>query len=389
MRRVFYLPLEAYRERYTESLTGWTVSRFSAEASIALSVIEGKVLPGSGTIKTGSVLDAHGRAYWSATQIAELVRVLHQSDTTSEDVIYLDDMFTPGYEAIPYILDQMPVHRAPRVFARNHAQSVDPDDFTFKMRPWMRPYETMVYGSASAIICASSVHREAMEIAMLDRCSASIKVLGLPYDHFAVLGTCAGPVQPLAERAMQVIYSSRFDPEKQPHFFMDVVEASASAHHTREIQFVLCTGGEEVRSADRRALQRLSELEAAGRIVVRRKCSKAEYYAHLAASRVQLNTARQDFISYTAIEASTFGTPTLAPAFRSFPETLRNSARHLFVPWSVQDAVSKLRELVRNPQQADADGWLARTQHGTLSRIIKEVCRAPASLPWWLAEDQP
>lgn len=383
MRRVFYLPLEAYRERYTESLTGWTVSRFSAEPSVSLIVIEGKVLPGSGSIKTGSVLDAHGRSYWGTTQIAELVRVLHQTDTTCEDAIYLDDMFTPGYEAIPYILSQMPAYRTPRIFARNHAQSVDPDDFTFKMRAWMRPYEEMVYASAHTIFCASSVHREAMEIARLDGLRANIRVVGLPYDHFAVRNTHKQPLLPLAIRPLQVIYSSRFDAEKQPHFFMDIVEASDP-----QIDFVLCTGGESVRSSDHRALSRLTELEKSGRISVYRKCTKSEYYAHLASSRAQLNTARQDFISYTAIEASTFGTPTLAPAFRAFPEALRNNARYLFVPWSLQDAVFKLAELVHTPREADADSWLARSQHSTLDRIIREICRAPASAPWWCMEDQ-
>ena len=43
-----------------------------------------------------------------------------------------------------------------------------------------------------------------------------------------------------------------------------------------------------------------------GRVRVVTKATKLDYYTELANSRVQLNTARQDFISYTAIEASTF-----------------------------------------------------------------------------------
>lgn len=378
IRRIFYLPLEPYQERYTESLTGWTVSRFSAEPDVSLVTIEGRSLPGNGKINVGSVLDAHGRAYWSATQIAELVRTLHSTETSSEDAIYLDDMFTPGYEAIPYILNQMPGSRAPRVFARNHAQTVDPDDFTFKMRAWMRSYEKMVYSSAAAIFCASSAHRELMEVAMLDRERADISVVGLPYDHNAVRAIYPYPLVPLIDRPHRVIYSSRFDVEKQPHFFMDVVEASDA-----RIEFVLCTGGDQVRSTDRRALLRLSELERSGRITVRRGCKKATYYATLASCRAQINTARQDFISYTAIEASSFQTPTLAPAYRSFPEALRNNPRYLFVPWSVKDAVNKLYELVFYPQQEDADGWLARTQHDTLDRILRALCRVKVQAPWW------
>jgi len=378
--RVFYLPLEAYQERYTESLAGWTIGRFSANPKMDVTVVEGNLLPGGGEIKTGAVLDAHGRSYWSATQIAALVATLRRDGASSEDVIYMDDMFTPGYEAIPYILSQTPASCRPKLFARNHAQSVDPDDFTFRMRAWMRPYEEMLYASADGVICASSAHAEAMKIAMLDQHRASIHVLGLPYDHNAVRSLYPAPVLPLDERPLQVIYCSRFDAEKQPHLFMDIVEASDP-----QIKFVMCTGGLEVRSSAT-ALERLSQLERSGRVHVLRGCTKSGYYEQLANSRVQLNTARQDYISYTAIEASSFGTPTLAPAFRAFPQTLRNNLRHLFVPWSLEDAVAKLDALVMLPQLSDSDGWLAKTQHATLDRIAALFNDDHPIEQWWLVE---
>ena len=51
----------------------------------------------------------------------------------------------------------------------------------------------------------------------------------------------------------------------------------------------------------------------------------------------------------TVNEASTFGVLPLHGAYRAFPETLFNEARHLYVPWSVDDALSRLIDLLVNP----------------------------------------
>lgn len=362
--KIYYMPLEPYQERYTELLTNWTVERWMDRPGVDLVTVHGQKL-GEG-INVGSVLDAYGRCYWSMTQIGYLVKELRDRPPRSNDVIYFDDMFTPGYEALPYILDQLPVVNRPRIFARNHAQSVDPDDFVFPMRRWMRHFEKLVYQTATGIICASTVHKEMMESAMLDDCP--IHVLGLPFDALDVRSRGPAELASFEDRPRQVIYASRFDREKQPHFFMDVVEEARA--RKLDVSFVVCTGATEMRSNDRSALTRLEALRVAGMVQVQTNLTKNAYYALLANSRVQLNTARQDFISYTAIEASTFKTPTLAPAFRSFPEALRSRADQLYVPWSVEEATDKLSNLLEKGSQYGAD-YLSFDQNGTLDRILE------------------
>lgn len=355
---IYYLPLEPYPERYTELLTRWTEARF-AQHRIEFKTILGERL-GEG-IGVGQVLDAHGRAYWSATQIANLVRALR--DGPEPAAIYIDDLFTPGYEAIPYILSQ--TGASVRVFARNHAQSVDPDDFTWPMRHWMRPFEEMAYASLTGVICASTIHKEMMEIAGLPNASR-VHVLGLPYDMLDVRAHVpAADILPLAQRPARVVYASRLDREKQPDFFLAVMH---KVHETRpDVEFVLCTGSALPRSNDPEALERLLNYR---KLIVASGLSKRDYYRILSSSRVQLNTARQDFISYTAIEASTFGTPTLAPAFRSFPEALENREDQLYAPWSVDEAAAKLLALVDRGEDREAYRRLAAQQHFTLDRII-------------------
>jgi len=54
---------------------------------------------------------------------------------SSDDVIFYEDMFTPGLECLPYIMDQSPVEYRPKVLVRFLAQTVDPDDFLIRYRP--------------------------------------------------------------------------------------------------------------------------------------------------------------------------------------------------------------------------------------------------------------
>ena len=54
------------------------------------------------------MLDAHGRSYFGMSQIMNLVQMMRNGECTGEDVIYFEDMFQPGIESLPYIMDQIP-----------------------------------------------------------------------------------------------------------------------------------------------------------------------------------------------------------------------------------------------------------------------------------------
>lgn len=356
--KVWYLPLEAYRERYTEQLGTWTRSAL-ARRGVAFESIVGRTL-GDGVIRTGPVLDAQGRSYFALTQMAELVRRL--PEVKPEDWLWFDDLFTPGYEALPYVCDQRGVW--PRVLTRNWAQSVDPDDFTFAMRKWMRPYEELVARTATITVVASTCHKEMIEAAGLP---GRVEVVGLPFGMAEAWQRLLVEALPWASRPWVVVYTSRLDREKQPHFLMDVVE-QFRGRTGQEAEFIVCTGSDYPRSNMPSALTRLAKLERAG--VLRVKCglTKSTYYEVLSGARVQLNTARQDFVSFTAVEASAFNTPTLAPAFRSFPEALDNRRSQLYVPWSVEDCCEQLARLLANGEPRC--GELATYSDGTIDRTI-------------------
>lgn len=366
---VWYLPLERYRERYTDHLEAWTVSRL-ASRGVDCAVIGGGDA-GTRTIATGPVLDAHRRSAYALAQTAELIGAIEDGRVADGDAIYLADMFQPGYEAIPYCLAQGGPQA--RIVAHCWAQSVDPNDFTFPMRAWMRSYERMVDRTASALFVASTALEEMLRAALF---AAPIVVAGLPFSAEAVRRR-AGPVPPLSDRPRRIIYASRLDREKQPHFFLDLAEDAADDPVLGGYRFAIASGSPALRSNDPTVLRRVAALEAEGLLDVHVGLEKERYYGLLAESRVQFNCALQDFVSYTMLEASALGTPTLAPAHLAFPEALRNDERFLYAPWSPADAREKLRRLVGLIESSGVDpaavGRPSAYHDAALDRVIDAI----------------
>jgi MoaA/NifB/PqqE/SkfB family radical SAM enzyme len=50
-------------------------------------------------------------------------------------------------------------------------------------------------------------------------------------------------------------------------------------------------------------------------------------------------------------EADALGCNVLFPASRSFPETFANDHERMYVPWSLEDAMNKLENLLKKPHQ--------------------------------------
>ena len=73
MRKLWYMGLEPYEGRYTLQLQQWSEAAFR-ERGIDYEVVTGTTLDNSKAIVTGQVLDAHGRSFYSLTQMATLVQ---------------------------------------------------------------------------------------------------------------------------------------------------------------------------------------------------------------------------------------------------------------------------------------------------------------------------
>jgi len=374
MRKLFYMGLESYEARYTLQLQDWN-ERVFKEHGIDYEIIEGEELDNSKAIVTGSVLDAHGRSYYSLSQTMNLVQKMKNGEITSDDVIFYEDMYTPGLECLPYIMDQSPPEYRPKVFLRFLAQTTDPDDFLIRegMFDWMRRYEQMVDEFVDGICVASEEFVAHLRTAGFKK---PIYVTGLPFGKEEVQSRVP-ELKPLQQRAHRVGFAARWDDEKQPHFYMDLAEAYYKIDPTCE--FAIFCGHPELKSSDQEYVDRALQLQAGNtaNFKIYTGLKKNDYYNYLADSKVLFNCALQDWVSNTVSEADTLGTLTLYPAYRSFPEVFANNGNHLYVPWSLDDAIGKLTSMFDNIRQGDLSpynlGKISDYQNGTIERTLKVV----------------
>lgn len=368
MRKLYYMGLESYKARYTLQLTEWN-RRVFERRGLDVVYVPGLTLDNGQKIVTGQVLDAHGRSYFGMSQLMNLVRLMQQGEVTSDDVIYFEDMFQPGFESLPYILNQVNEEHRPRIFVRCLAQSIDPDDFVhvWGMAKWMGLYEKMVCeavrDSGGAVLATNEEMVMHMKIAGWDCPIYNISGLAFNKDEVIERIGGAGNIKPFDQRTKRVAFAARWDQEKQPGFFMDLVESYVGSG----IEFAIMQGG-ALRSNDPEYVTRARDLEAQGKLKIYEDLEKNDYYALLNDSRVLFNCALQDWVSNTVSEADALGCNVLYPAYRSFPETFANDADRLYIPWSLEDAKRKLDQLIEwpHPEQGRISNWT----HQTVDRIV-------------------
>lgn len=361
MRKLWYMGLEPYQGRYTLQLQQWNEAVFQRRG-INYEVVLGETLTTDQAIVTGQVLDAHGRTYYSLTQMARLVHLMKTGQITGDDVIFFEDMYTTGLDALGYIMDQVGSEHRPRIYVRCLAQTIDPDDFlhVWGMTDWMRHYESstnaIVKKSGGGVLASNEEMVAHMRIAGWG--VPIYNVSGLAFGKTEVLSRVNHDVRPFEKRAMRVGFAARFDQEKQPGFFMDLINEWHDKFSTMGVEFAVFSGG-PLRSNDASYLERARRMQAEGRLAVYENLTKNQYYDLLNDTRVLFNCALQDWTSNTISEADALGANVLFPAYRSFPETLANDYTRMYVPWSREDVVNKLHYLLvdRHPRTGQLSNW--------------------------------
>ena len=367
MRKLYYMGLESYEARYTLQLTEWNRRVFDRRG-LDVVYVPGTTIDNTQAISVGQVLDAHGRSYFGMSQMMNLVQLMKNGEVTGEDVVYFEDMFQPGIESLPYIMDQIPQAQRPQVWVRCLAQAIDPDDFVhvWGMAGWMSTYEKMVNHFVTGVLATNEEMVAHMRIAGWT--APIYNISGLAFGKAEVLERIGGKekIQPFDSRPRRVGFAARFDQEKQPGFFMDLIEMYHELT-SEPCEFAIYSGG-PLRSNNPEYVERARRMEAEGRLKIYDNISKNEYYAHLNNTRVLFNCALQDWVSNTVSEADTLGCNVLYPAYRSFPETFANDPNRLYVPWSIDDAYHKMCNLLQTPHHNM--GLISDWNNGTVDRVI-------------------
>lgn len=359
---LYYLPLESYRERYTAQLsaanTGWLERKW-----IKYGVEYQRVDTPYGTelesIRTGVALDCFRRSKHSLIQIQQLLIMLEEGEILNGDTIYLDDFWTPGIEAVRYCADLMKIKL--HIYANCWAQSVDEFDFTYKMRGWIRWFERGCAYIYDGIFVATSMLKDLLVFNNVGPHN-KVHVVGHPWDTEEVMSRMPVKYQAFVKgegevypRENAVVWSSRWDSEKNPRCFLEVAEDVIKK--VPNVQFYICTSSPKLRSNDPRLLKVLDGYltEYPDNIFLKENLTKEQYYEILTRSKIQFNSAKQDWISYTLLESSVAGCYPIYPYWRSFPEVLGDSKGETFL---YQDDGDAVRKIVRILTDKWVQGWL-------------------------------
>ena len=338
---LFYVPLESYEERYTAQLsraeTGWLEAKWK-KYGVEYTRINGEMhehgdLPNK--ITTGVVLDVQTRTRWAFRQVETILHLMETGDITGRDTIYFDDFWHPGIEQVRYMMDQLQVY--PDLCSFLWAQSVDKYDFTYRSKPWMRPIEQGIGAMMDKIFVANTELKDLVRESGIARPGkTTVYVVGLPFDSVEVASNF---VKSPVERTDKVVFSSRFDSEKNPDFMMEV--AAKVIKRCKNAQFVVCTSAKELRSNSNHPLNMAAQMQDAypNNFIVKTGLTKKQYYHELQSAKIQFNCADQDWVSYTLLEAVTAGAVPIYPVFRSFVETMHGTVpmyRHKDAETAVQ-----------------------------------------------------
>lgn len=341
-KRLIYLPLESYKERYTSLMSipnGWIEDKFKKN-NIDFVRVEGDSIGEKGKISTGVVLDFFGRAYYSLTQSARLVKMIQKGEVSNGDIVYFEDFWTPGVEGVRYAAELAGIDL--KFYTMLHAQSVDKYDFITKIKYWIRDYEIGQSKFMSGIFVTSEYLMDLCEEAGLE----NIYFGGLPYNYDFIISNFPHT----KEKKEQVLFCSRFDKEKQPELFIELAKKLNNKY-----EFVMTTSADDIRSNDQQIVETIKDARDKGIVTVKTGLSKKQYYEELQKSKYQVNTALQDWLSWTMLEALTYECIPVYPRYRSFPEYLPSN--YLYDPFDMESA----KNIILNNEEFD---------HSTLDQVV-------------------
>jgi len=333
----WYLPLPRYQERYTEYVSGHNGVFESALKELGIEFESIRPSNDLHTISTGVVLDVDVMTQWAFSQVYSMVRRITEGIVKEGDTIHCEDFWTPGFEQIPYALSMVGLYGKVKLSSYCFAQSVDQNDFTYKlMRDWIPAFEEARVNCFDKIFCASPDHADLMidewgcqrdnfPKASWDALRKKIVAVGTMFNSEHLRDHYRPDIGHGDTRQRVIIYSSRLHEEKDPEFLLAV--AADMYKLDKKIEFHICTGSNALNCAPHIA----EAIAKAPNIQVFLGLAKIEYYKRLCYAAVQFNCAKQDFVSYTLLEAATFEcTPFYPSNNESFGPALGHSKELLY-----------------------------------------------------------
>lgn len=291
--KIWYLPLERLEERYTGMLFEHTIKELE-DRDVDYEVIEGEPLTES--VESGAVLDSESRHHYCFSQLNKFLRKIKDGEVSDGDVVFNQDFWHTGIEAIPYIEALRDWDLS--MYGIICSGSFEKWDFTNLngMRDWAKHIERGWFEAYDGLFVNNRRMREMVKPEIRD--PSKIHVAGLPLDQEWIYDR-AEPKES-EDKEDIVVFPHRWDEEKEPEMFNRL----ADRFEGEDVRFVHTTGREgDIGNGP----------EMSDNVELIQGKSKEEYYRFLSRSKIIFSSALQDTVGYSMTEAISLGNTPVVP----------------------------------------------------------------------------
>lgn len=360
---LWYLPIEPYEERYTHQLDDWVTSKLE-EKGIDYIKVNGKTP--TNTIQHGQVLDAIGRPFWCLEQAKLLLQEINNGTVKRGDKIFTMDMWQFGIETIAYASQQLGLDL--EFYGFNCAGSFEYYDFInlTGIGKWGQHLERAWFEFYTKVFFASEkLQNMALNAGMFSDKRKAV-VTGLAFNSQYVLNVVGMPNNDKAfnslHKSKTVVFPHRYDFEKNPDVFCDVVEKFGGIG----VNFVLTTGRKTLTGTAN--YLKAQSLESKGKLKIYSGLSKMDYYNLLLNSMIVFSSAKQDTIGNAILEAITLGCTPVVNTGVSYEEFL--PYKYLYTDGCVDEACDLILKYINKPSNAYSN---IKRYDKSIDNMIKEM----------------
>jgi glycosyltransferase involved in cell wall biosynthesis len=224
MRKIFFVPIEPIKARYSIQWNAW-FKQFLEEETIPYEFIIPEKDIGQGIIREGQFLDVIGTNFYKSQQLSILCQKLNTGDIRDNDVILFSDYWFPGVEMLFYIRDAMGLKF--KIAGILHAGTWDEKDFLYQvgMARWARNIEKSWIEQADILFVASDFHKKIicknLNWDLSSRIAENIRVVPFPIKDDISVYTNPDVFEKIKENTNSkiIVFPHRLAPEKQPDKF--------------------------------------------------------------------------------------------------------------------------------------------------------------------------
>lgn len=211
------VPIEPLEERYSGIWYSVIPLELSAASSKRVTSVLGKEYE---KIESGQFLDVHNTISWKTDQLSKIVAMIKAGVIGNNDVIFFNDLWFPGLEALFYIRNGTGVRF--KIAGMFHAGTWDEHDWTHYtgMTPWARHLENCWLSELDAIFVATEFHKTLITSSRL----VNNRIFDTGFPRAWDIEKCQATKEDIEDKKNIVVFPHRLALEKQPQIFDDVAQ---------------------------------------------------------------------------------------------------------------------------------------------------------------------